>query len=180
MAYSSIGHMGFLLIGLAAGTEDAVRGVAIYLVMYAAMTLGAFAAILTMRVNGKPVENISDLAGLARNNGVTAFFLAMLMFSLAGVPPLGGFFAKLYVFLPAVEAGLYLLAVVGVLASAVAAYYYLRIVKVMYFDEPAPAFDPSPLTLRGVLAVSTVFLLGFWVYPAPLTTAASAAAKSLF
>lgn len=180
MAYSSIGHMGFLLIGLAAGTEDAVRGVAIYLVMYAAMTLGAFAAILTMRVNGKPVENISDLAGLARNNGVTAFFLAMLMFSLAGVPPLGGFFAKLYVFLPAVEAGLYPLAVVGVLASAVAAYYYLRIVKVMYFDEPAPAFDPSPLTLRGVLAVSTVFLLGFWVYPAPLTTAASAAAKSLF
>ncbi len=180
MAYSSIGHMGFVLIGLSAGSEDAVRGVAIYLAMYAVMTLGAFAAILTMRVNGNPVENISDLAGLSRNNGTTAFFLSMLMFSLAGVPPLGGFFAKYYVLLPAVQAGLYPLAVIGVLASAIAAYYYLRIVKVMYFDEPAPAFDHSPVTLRGVLAVSAVFLLGFWVYPAPLMIAASAAAKSLF
>ncbi len=111
MAYSSIGHMGFVLIGLAAGTEDAIRGVALYLVIYAIMTLGAFAAILTMRVDGKPVENISDLAGLSRGNGATAFFFSMLMFSLAGVPPLGGFFAKYYVLLPAVQAGLYPLAV---------------------------------------------------------------------
>ncbi|HEY8072405.1 MAG TPA: proton-conducting transporter membrane subunit, partial [Methylocystis sp.] len=147
---------------------------------YAIMTLGAFAAILTMRVDGKPVENISDLAGLSRSNGATAFFLSMLMFSLAGVPPLGGFFAKYYVLLPAVQAGLYPLAVLGVLASAVAAYYYLRIVKVMYFDEPAPVFDPSAFTPRAVLAVSSIFLLCFWVYPAPLMNAATAAAKSLF
>jgi len=180
MAYSSIGHMGFVLIGLSAGTEAGVKGIAIYLAMYSVMTLGAFAAILTMRVEGKPVENISDLAGLSRRNGATAFFLAMLMFSLAGVPPLGGFFAKYYVLLPAVQAGLYPLAVIGVLASAVAAYYYLRIVKVMYFDEPAPAFDASPATVRGVLALSTIFLLFFWIYPAPLMDAASAAAKSLF
>ena len=180
MAYSSIGHMGFVLIGLAAGTEDAIRGVAIYLVIYAIMTLGAFAAILTMRVDGKPVENISDLAGLSRSNGATAFFFSMLMFSLAGVPPLGGFFAKYYVLLPAVQAGLYPLAVLGVLASAVAAYYYLRIVKVMYFDEPAPHFDHSAFTPRAVLAVSSIFLLCFWVYPAPLMNAATAAAKSLF
>jgi NADH-quinone oxidoreductase subunit N len=180
MAYSSIGHMGFVLIGLSAASEDAIRGVAVYLAMYAVMTLGAFAAILTMRVEGKAVENISDLAGLSRSNGATAFFLSMLMFSLAGVPPLGGFFAKYYVLLPAVEAGLYPLAILGVLASAVAAYYYLRIVKVMYFDEPAPAFDRAPLAERAVLAVSTIFLLVFWVYPAPLMSAATAAAKSLF
>ena len=180
MAYSSIGHMGFVLIGLAAGTEDGMKGVAIYLVMYAAMTLGVFAAILNMRVNGKPVENVSDLAGLARTDGAMAFFLAMLMFSLTGIPPLGGFFAKYFVLLPAVETGLAWLAVIGVLASAVSAYYYLRVIKVMYFDEPAPAFDPAPLAQRGVLAVSTIFLLSFWLYPAPLMDAASAAAKSLF
>jgi NADH-quinone oxidoreductase subunit N len=180
MAYSSIGHMGFVLIGLAAGTPAGVKGVALYLVMYAAMTLGTFAAILNMRVNGKPVENISDLAGLSRTDGAMAFFLAMLMFSLTGIPPLGGFFAKYFVLLPAVEAGLSWLAVVGVLASAVAAYYYLRVIKVMYFDEPAPAFDPAPVMTRGVLAVSSIFLLGFWLYPAPLMNAASAAAQSLF
>jgi NADH-quinone oxidoreductase subunit N len=180
MAYSSIGHMGFALIGLAAGNEAGVKGVAIYLAMYLVMTLGAFAAILSMRVNGKPVEEIADLAGLSRSNGAMAFFLAMLMFSLAGVPPLGGFFAKYYVLLPAVDAGLYPLAVVGVLASAIAAFYYLRIVKVMYFDEAAPAFDKAPFTLRAILAVSTIFLLGFWIYPAPLMNAASAAAKSLY
>jgi NADH-quinone oxidoreductase subunit N len=180
MAYSSIGHMGFALVGLAAGDEAGVRGVAIYLAIYLVMTLGAFAAILAMRVSGHSVEKISDLAGLSRNNGTAAFFLAMLMFSLAGVPPLAGFFAKYYVLLAAVEAGLYPLAIVGVLASAVSAFYYLRVVKVMYFDDPAPAFDASPLSLRAILAVSTIFLLGFWVYPAPVVEAATAAAKSLF
>jgi NADH-quinone oxidoreductase subunit N len=180
MAYSSIGHIGFALIGLAAGDEAGVKGVVIYLAIYLVMTLGTFAAILTMRVSGRAVENISDLAGLSRNNGVAAFFLAMLMFSLAGIPPLAGFFAKYYVFMAAVNAGLYPLAVVGVLASAVAAFYYLRIVKVMYFDEPAPAFDKAPLTLRAIFATSTVLLLGFWLYPAPVIEAASSAAKSLF
>jgi len=180
MAYSSIGHMGFALIGLSAGTEEGVKGVAIYLAIYLVMTLGAFAAILTMRVQGKLVENISDLAGLSRTNGATAFFLAMLMFSLAGIPPLGGFWAKWYVLLPAVNAGYYTLVIVGVLASAVSAYYYLRVVKVMYFDEPAPAFDAAPFTLRAVLAVSTLLMLGLWLYPAPLINAAGVAAHSLF
>ncbi len=180
MAYSSIGHMGFALIGLAAGDEAGIRGVAIYLAIYLVMTLGTFAAILAMRVKGRFVENISDLAGLSRTNGLMAFFLAMLMFSLAGIPPLAGFFAKYYVLLAAVDAGLYPLAVIGVLASAVAAFYYLRVVKVMYFDEPAPAFDQAPMALRAVLAVSTLALLFFWVYPAPIMNAASAAAKSLF
>ena len=145
MAYSSIGHMGFVLIGLAAGTEDAIRGVAIYLVIYAIMTLGAFAAILTMRVDGKPVEKISDLAGLSHSNGAMAFFFSMLMFSLAGVPPLGGFFAKYYVLLPAVQAGLYPLAVIGVLASAVAAYYYLRDRQGHVFRRAGSGFRPFRL-----------------------------------
>jgi NADH-quinone oxidoreductase subunit N len=180
MAYSSIGHMGFALIGLAAGDEAGVRGVIIYLAVYLVMTIGAFAAILMMRIGGRHVETISDLAGLSRNNSAAAFFLAMLMFSLAGVPPLAGFFAKYYVLLAAVNAGLYPLAVVGVLASAIAAFYYLRVVKVMYFDEPAPDFDRAPFTLRAVLATSSVLLLGFWLYPAPVMDAASAAAKSLF
>jgi NADH-quinone oxidoreductase subunit N len=180
MAYSSIGHIGFALIGLSAGDEAGIRGVVIYLAIYLVMTLGTFAAILTMRVSGRAVESISDLAGLSRNNGVAAFFLAMLMFSLAGIPPLAGFFAKYYVFMAAVNVGLYPLAVVGVIASAIGAFYYLRIVKVMYFDEPAPAFDKAPLTLRAVLATSTVLMLTFWLYPAPVIDAASAAAKSLF
>ncbi len=180
MAYSSIGHMGFALIGLASGNELGIRGVAIYLAIYLVMTLGAFAAILAMRVEGKSVENISDLAGLSRTNGLMAFFLAMLMFSLAGIPPLAGFFAKYYVLLAAVDAGLYPLAVIGVLASAVAAFYYLRVVKIMYFDEPAPHFDPSPFAVRAVLALSTISLLVFWIYPTPVMDAASVAAKSLF
>ncbi|MGD9542950.1 MAG: NADH-quinone oxidoreductase subunit NuoN [Methylocystis sp.] len=180
MAYSSIGHMGFALIGLAAADEAGVRGVAIYLAIYLIMTLGTFAAVLAMRVQGKFAENISDLAGLSRTNGWMAFFLAMLMFSLAGVPPLAGFFAKYYVLLAAVDAGLFGLAVIGVLSSAVAAYYYLRVVKVMYFDDPAPAFDRAPMAVRAILAASTLALMGFWVYPTPVMDAAAAAAKSLF
>lgn len=180
MAYSSIGHMGFALVGLAAGTETGVRGVVFYMAIYLVMTLGAFAAILSMRVNGKPVEKIADLAGLSRNNPAMAFFLGMLMFSLAGVPPLAGFFAKFYVFMAAVEANLYWLSVIGILTSAVGAFYYLRIVKVMYFDEPAPGFDAPTGTQRIVLAACSLFLLLFWIYPAPLVDAASAAAHSLF
>jgi NADH-quinone oxidoreductase subunit N len=180
MAYSSIGHMGFALVGLAAGTAAGVQGVATYMAIYLVMTLGAFAAILSMRVNGKPVEQISDLAGLSRTNPPMAFFLAMLMFSLAGVPPLAGFFAKFYVFMAAVEAHLYWLAVIGILTSAVAAFYYLRIVKVIYFDEAAPAFDKPTFTQRAVLTLASLAMLLFWVYPAPLVQAATAAAKSLF
>ncbi len=142
MAYSSIGHMGFALVGLAAGTSDGIQGVLVYMAIYVAMTLGTFACIISMRRQGKPVEDISDLAGLARTKPVMAFFFAMLMFSMAGVPPLAGFFAKFYVFLAAIQAGLFTLAVLGVLTSVVGAYYYLMIVKTMYFDEPAEAFDP--------------------------------------
>ena len=149
MAYSSIGHMGYALVGLAAGTPEGVQGVLVYMSIYVAMTLGTFAVILSMRRDGKYVENISDLAGLARTHPTMAFFLGVLLFSLAGIPPLAGFFAKFYVFLAAIKAGLFTLAVIGVLSSVVGAYYYLTIVKIMYFDEPVKSFERMPMLLAA-------------------------------
>jgi NADH-quinone oxidoreductase subunit N len=180
MAYSSIGHMGFALVGLAAGTAEGAQGVLVYLAIYVAMTLGSFAIILTMKRDGQPLEKISDFAGLSRTNPMLAFFFAMFLFSLAGIPPLAGFFAKFYVFIAAIKAGLFVLAVVGVLASVVGAYYYLMIVKLMYFDEPKGALDPMRVELRTVLAVTGIFNVLFFAYPGPLVSAASFAAKSLF
>ena len=180
MAYSSIGHMGFALIGLAAGTPEGVQGVLVYMSIYLTMTLGVFAVILSMRRAGGMVESIDQLAGLARTHPTMAFFLAMLLFSMAGVPPLAGFFAKFYVFLAAIKAGLYALAVIGVLASVVGAYYYLVIVKIMYFDEPAEGFVPMPDEIKVVLAVCGLFNILFFLYPGPLIGVASAAAHSLF
>jgi NADH-quinone oxidoreductase subunit N len=180
MAYSSIGHMGFALVGLAAGTAEGAQGVLIYIAIYVAMTLGSFAVILTMKRNGQHFENISDFAGLSRTNPLLAFFFAMLLFSLAGIPPLAGFFAKFYVFIAAIKAGLFTLSVVGVLTSVVGAYYYLLIVKVMYFDEPLPQVDPMRMELRTVLAVAGLFNILFFVYPGPLVSVATSAAKSLF
>jgi NADH-quinone oxidoreductase subunit N len=180
MAYSSIGHMGYALVGLAAGTAEGVQGVLIYMSIYVAMTLGTFAVILSMRRDGRLVETISDLAGLSRTHPTMAFFLAVLLFSLAGIPPLAGFFAKFYVFLAAIKAGLFTLAVIGVLTSVVGAYYYLAIVKIMYFDEPVRSFERMPMLLRLVLGVSGLGNILFFAYPAPLLGAATVAAKSLF
>ena len=180
MAYSSIGHMGYALVGLAAGTAEGVQGVLIYMSIYVAMTLGTFAVILSMRRDGRLVETISDLAGLSRTHPTMAFFLAVLLFSLAGIPPLAGFFAKFYVFLAAIKAGLFTLAVIGVLTSVVGAYYYLAIVKIMYFDEPVRSFERMPVLLRLVLGVSGLANILFFAYPAPLLGAATVAAKSLF
>jgi NADH-quinone oxidoreductase subunit N len=180
MAYSAIGHIGFALVGLAAGGEAGVASVLAYMAIYLVMTLGTFAGILAMRVNGKSVENIADLSGLARTDGVMAFFLATMMFSLAGVPPLAGFFAKWYVFNAAIQAGLYPLAVIGILSSAIGAYYYLRVVKVMYFDEPAPAFDRPAPAPRAVLAVTGLMVVFLFAYPSLFIEATRAAANSLF
>jgi NADH-quinone oxidoreductase subunit N len=180
MAYSSIGHMGFALVGLAAGTAEGAQGVLVYIAIYVAMTLASFTVIIAMKRNGQAVESIADFAGLSRTNPVLAFFFAMLLFSLAGVPPLAGFFAKFYVFLAAIKAGLFTLAVIGVLTSVIGAFYYLNIVKVMYFDEPAGAVDPVRVELSTVLAIGGTFNILFFAYPAPLVNAATAAAKSLF
>ena len=181
MAYSSIGHIGYALIGLAAGDENGVRGVLIYMAIYLFMNVATFAVILCMRRNGKMLEQISDLAGLSKTQPVVAAALAVAMFSLAGIPPLAGFFGKVYVFLAAISAGLYTLAVIGVLSSVVSAFYYLRIVRLMYFDEPAPAFDrPLGAPLGIVLAISSLFTLLFFIFPAPLVNAAGVAATALF
>ena len=181
MAYSSIGHVGYALIGLAAGDEVGVRGVLIYMAIYLFMTAGAFAVILCMRRQGRMVERITDLSGLARTQPMLALALAISMFSMAGIPPLAGFFGKLYIFLAAVSAGLYTLAVIGVLTSVVGAFYYLRLVKLMYFDEPVETFDrPVGPAMAAVLTGSSLFTLLFFVYPAPLVAGASAAAAVLF
>jgi NADH-quinone oxidoreductase subunit N len=144
------------------------------------MTLGTFAVILAMRRGGKMVEDIYELSGLGRTHPVMAAMLAMLLFSLAGIPPLAGFFAKFYVFLAAIRAGLYPLAVIGVLASVVGAYYYLRIIKLMYFDEPAERFQPMATELRFVLGLSGAFVF-FYVFVAGLVgDAAETAARAFF
>ena len=180
MAYSAIGNMGFALVGLAAGTPDGVQGVVIYMAIYLVMTLGTFAAILSMKINGRQLTNVADLMGLSKTHPGMAFFLAMMMFSLAGIPPLAGFFAKFYVFNAAIHAHLFGLAVVGVLLSVVAAFYYLRIIKFMYFDEAAVPFDRQSPMLQGVLAITGLLVLLFFVYPPLFIGAATAAAKSLF
>ncbi len=180
MAYSSIGHMGYALVGLAAGTQAGVQGVIIYIAIYLAMTLGAFACILSMRRREGMVYEINDLAGLSKTHPLMAFMLAVIMFSLAGIPPLAGFFAKFYVFLAAIESGLYVLAVIGVIASVVGAYYYLRIVKIMYFDEPAATFEPMPTELRVVLGASGAFILLFVFIAGQLGGAADLAAQTFF
>ncbi|MGN6766718.1 MAG: NADH-quinone oxidoreductase subunit NuoN, partial [Rhizobiaceae bacterium] len=159
MAYSAIGHMGFALVGLAANTPAGVRGVVIYMLIYLAMTLGTFAFILSMRRKDEQVERIDDLAGLANTNPVMATIMTILLFSLAGIPPLAGFWAKWYVFLAAINAHLYALAVIGVLTSVVGAFYYLRIIKIMWFDEPAAGFSPMATELRVVFGLSGAFIL---------------------
>jgi NADH-quinone oxidoreductase subunit N len=180
MAYSSIGHMGYALVGLAPGTAEGVQGVIVYMAIYLVMTLGTFACILSLKRDGKMVEEIGQLAGLSRTSPLMALMLAILLFSLAGIPPLAGFFAKFYVFLAAIEAGLYALAVIGVILSVVGAFYYLRIVKIMYFDDAVEGFEPMPRTLATVLGASGLLTLFYFVYPAPLVATAGLAAKSLF
>ncbi len=179
MAYSSIGHMGYALVGLAAGNSEGTSAIVFYLVIYLAMTLGTFACILSMRRSEGMVEDIDELSGLAQNNLPMAFLLAMLLFSLAGIPPLAGFFAKFFIFSAAVKAGLYPLAIIGVLASVVAAYYYLRIIIIMFVKEPVEPFEPVPDTHKFVIFVSSVIVIFYVFYPAPLRVVSEIASKSL-
>ena len=169
-----------MLVGLVANTADGARGVLVYLAIYVIMTLGAFACVLCLRRGGQPIEEVDQLAGLARNDLTLATCFAVLLFSLAGLPPLAGFFAKFYVFVAAVNAGHYGLAVIGVLASVVGAYYYLRVIKIMFFDQPVARFDRAAVTLRCALGLAAVFMVGFVLYPSPLVKAAEFASRSFF
>ncbi len=180
MAYSSIGHIGFALIGLAATGYEGTQGVLVYLTIYLAMTLGTFACILALRRGDDMVEDIAELAGLSQTNLGLASVLAILMFSLAGIPPLAGFWAKWYVFLAAVKAEMWPLAVIGVLASVVGAFYYLRIIKIMFFDAPKPAFEPVPIAAHVVMVASALFMIAFSLpfLGNSILQAAAAAAKT--
>ena len=180
MAYSSIGHMGYALIGLAAGSGAGVRGVLIYLLTYVFMNAGTFACIIAMRRQGRHVEGVGDLAGLGRTDPMLALLLAVFMFSMAGIPPFSGFWGKYFIFSAAVQQGMWGLAVIGVLTSVIGAFYYIRIIKVMYFDEAAPAFDPRPTSLSFVAGVGGLFTTFFFIFPAPMVAAAEAAARVLF
>jgi NADH-quinone oxidoreductase subunit N len=181
IAYSSIGHVGFALVGLSSGTQVGVEGVAIYMAIYITMTVGLFAVILSLRTERGFVETIDDLAGTSKTRPFAAAIMAILMFSLIGMPPLAGFFAKWHVFLAAIEAQLFVLAVIGVLASAVSAFYYLRIIKVMYFDEPVEAFEAIPGELNIIMGISGFLLVTYYfTVGSPLASFAHTAAGSLF
>ncbi len=180
MAYSSIGHMGYALIGLAAGTQAGVHGVLVYLLTYVVMSAGAFACIIAMRRRGLACEKISDLGGLAKNDLPLAALLAIFMFSMAGIPPMAGFFGKLLVFRAAIDSQMYGLAVIGVLTSVVGCFYYLRVIKVMFFDPAEPAFDARSGSLSFVALATGAFTTVFIVVMAPFLGAAAQAAKALF
>jgi len=180
MAYSSIGHMGYALIGLAAGTSVGIRGVLIYLVTYVFMNAGTFAVILAMRRRGRMLEQISDLSGLGRTDPALAVWMTIFMFSMAGIPPFSGFWGKYFIFTAAVQSGLWVLAVIGVLTSVIGAFYYLRIIKVMFFDEPVEAFDARPASISMVAAGTGMFTGLFSLFLSPIVVAAQAAALVLF
>jgi NADH-quinone oxidoreductase subunit N len=181
IAYSSIGHVGFALVGLSAGTAVGVEGVAVYMAIYMVMTIGFFACLLSIKTENGFVENISDLAGLAQKRPFVAAIMAIVMFSLIGLPPLAGFFAKWQVFLAAIEAELFVLAVIGMLSSAVSAFYYLRVIKTMYFDEPVESFAPVPNEMNYIMAICGFLLVTYYLtIGGPLANAAHGAAGSLF
>jgi NADH-quinone oxidoreductase subunit N len=181
MAYSSIGNVGYLLLGLAAGSEKGIQSVVFYLAIYLVMTIGVFSVILLMRRKGLMVEGINDLAGLGRSHPMLALAMMLFMFSMAGIPPLAGFWGKLYIFMAAVEAKLFWPAVLGVLASVVASYYYLRIIKVMYFDEASDTLDQASFGINRVVSLVAALLVAvFSLAPQPLSSMAAAAAKGLF
>jgi NADH-quinone oxidoreductase subunit N len=180
MAYSSIGHMGFALVGVIAGTEAGVSGVITYLIIYLFTVLGTFAIILAMRRKDGAYEDITELSSIAKTNPMIALLMTAFMFSLAGIPPLAGFWAKWFVFLPAIQVELYWLAVIGVLASVVSAVYYLRIIKIMWFDEGEEGFVPMAAELRLVVGIAGLFVILYVLIAGPIATLAGNAARSFF
>lgn len=181
MAYSSIGNIGFALVGVVAGGDAGLASVLVYMSLYMVMTAGVFGIILCMRRDGVGVESISDLAGLSRTAPWLAYPLAILMFSMSGIPPMAGFFGKFMVFQAALQSGLYVLSVLGVLTSVVAAYYYLRVIKVMFFDEPADKFDAGiEFPRKIVIGLSVLIVLVFIFNPSPLIEMSQGAVSSFF
>ena len=165
MAYSSIANMGYALVPLAAGTMAGVKGMLIFMSIYVITVIGIFACILQMRIRNGMVEQISDLAGLSKSNKSLAIILSMFMFSVMGIPPLLGFFGKLFAFLPAMEAGLTWLVVLALIASVIGAFYYLRLIKTMWFEEAENEFVQAPKTLRGLSTISVLLVFPLFLLP---------------
>ena len=169
IAYSSIGHVGYALAGLATGSNDGIQSSVIYITIYILMNLGLFSCLLMMKRNNKYFEDIEDLSGLSKNHPLLSLSLLVILFSLAGIPPLAGFFAKFYIFKSVLEQSMYFLAVVGLLSTVVAAFYYLRIIKIMYFDKEKEKYDTDhSVWLKFSLATSTIIILLYFVFPSQL------------
>ena len=169
MAYSSIGHMGYILAGIATGTNSGIQSTIIYLTIYLVMNLGIFGCIFMMKRENIFYENINDLSGLSKNNPMLALSFLVILFSLAGIPPLAGFFAKFYVFMAVIEVKMYALAIIGLVTTVISAFYYLRIIKIIYFDKPKKPFDEIyDWGLKATLSISTVLVLIYFIYPSIL------------
>tara|TARA_B100001250_G_scaffold58945_1_gene45882 strand:- start:1154 stop:2566 length:1413 start_codon:yes stop_codon:yes gene_type:complete len=169
MAYSSIGHMGYALAGLATGTNSGVQGTIIYLTIYLVMNLGAFGCIFMMKRENIYYENINDLSGLSKNHPMLALSFLIILFSLAGIPPLAGFFAKFYIFMAVIENKMYTLAIIGLVTTVISAFYYLRIIKIIYFDKPKKPFEETyDWGLKGPLILSSILTLMYFIYPSSL------------
>jgi len=166
IAYSSIGHIGYTLAGLATGSNDGIQSSVIYITIYIIMNLGLFSCLLMMKRNNKYYENIEDLSGLSKNHPLLSFSLLIILFSLAGIPPLAGFFAKFYIFKSVLEQSMYFLAIVGLLSTVIAAFYYLRIIKIIYFDKEKEKYDTDhSLWLKFSLTSSTLLVLMYFIFP---------------
>ena len=169
IAYSSIGHVGYTLAGLATGSNDGIQSSVIYITIYILMNLGLFSCLLMMKRNNKYFEDIEDLSGLSKNHPLMSLSLLVILFSLAGIPPLAGFFAKFYIFKSVLEQSMYFLAIVGLLSTVVAAFYYLRIIKIMYFDKEKEKYDTDhSLWLKFSLMFSTLLILIYFIFPSQL------------
>jgi len=169
MAYSSIGHMGYALAGLSTATNEGVQSTIVYLMIYLIMSLGAFACILMMRRENTYFENIKDLSGLSKNHPTLALAFLVILFSLAGIPPLAGFFAKFYIFMAVIESKMFVLAIIGLMTTVISAFYYLRIIKIIYFDKPVKPFELNyDLGLKFALILSTILVLIYFIYPSIL------------
>jgi NADH-quinone oxidoreductase subunit N len=174
MAYSTIGHMGYALAGLATGTNQGIQSTIIYLTIYLVMNLGAFGCIFMMKRENVFYENINDLSGLSKNHPILAISFLIILFSLAGIPPLAGFFAKFYIFMAVIEAKMYAFAIIGLVTTVISTFYYLRIIKVIYFDKPKKPFDESyDWGLKGSLILSSILILIYFIYPSMLTNVVS-------
>jgi len=179
MAYSSIGHIGFALIGVACVSTEGLRSLVIYLLIYLVMNIAVFSFILSMKRKDEYFENISDLSGLYKNHPFASIMISLTMFSLAGVPPLAGFFGKFYIFMSAIESNMFILSIIGVLASVVGAFYYLRIVKIIYFDEPQEKFDGLSIkSLNFLFYPSSILITVFCFYPSPIINIANFTTQS--